>query len=119
MSVTLKLPKSNAVILYVMGGLMVVFGLFLALALLGNESVAGAVTIFLFFVFWTVVLIWLGKISSGVTYTADEWGVHWYRPFGKKACRYCLRGDYEIGTEQNPVSCFHRGSQEENIHSTA
>lgn len=84
MSVTLKLPKSNAVILYVMGGLMVVFGLFLALALLGNESVAGAVTIFLFFVFWTVVLIWLGKISSGVTYTADEWGVHWYRPFGKK-----------------------------------
>lgn len=84
MSVTLKLPKSNAVILYIMGGLMVLFGLFLGLALLGNESVAGAVTIFLFFVFWTVVLIWLGKISSGVTYTADECGVHWYRPFGKK-----------------------------------
>lgn len=84
MSVTLKLPKSNAVILCVMGGLLVVFGLFLALGLLANESVAGAVAIFLFFVFGAVMLIWLEKISKGVTYTADEWGVHWYRPYGKK-----------------------------------
>ena len=84
MSVTLKLPKSNAVILYVMSGLVVGFGFFLALGLLGNESVTGAVAILLFFVFWAVMVFWLGKVSSGVTYTADEWGVHWYRPFGKK-----------------------------------
>lgn len=84
MSVTLKLPKSNAVILYIMGGLMVFFGLFLGLALLADESMAGAVAILLFFVLFAILLFWLAKTSSGVTYTADEWGVHWYRPFGKK-----------------------------------
>lgn len=46
--------------------------------------VAAVAGILLFFVFFAILLFWLAKTSSGVAYTADEWGVHWYRSFGKK-----------------------------------
>lgn len=84
MSVTLKMPKSNGIILRVMGWIFLALGILMGVALGVSDGVAGAVPIFLMFAILAVLMLWLARMTSGITYTADEWGVHWYRPAGKK-----------------------------------
>jgi len=96
MEVTLELPKTGTRLLYIMCAFFAGLGLFMGISITTAGEAAGGFTSGIIMLAMAALMFFAGKMNKGITYTADEWGVRWYRPFGNKHIDIAYREMTEI-----------------------